>query len=97
MSAAGRFFWTPHAVQRAVERLWPKLGYDAALGRLVEAAETAVELRQWRGGREVATGVLWRASNRYGRFRFVVGMAAGPGLPPVLTVLGPYDGWRPPC
>lgn len=88
MSAAGRFFWTPHAVRRAVDRLWSGLDYEAALVRLVKAGETAHFVRRQ------GNGDLWRAA-RPDRFRFIVGEQDDRGLPPVLTVIAPHDGHRP--
>jgi hypothetical protein len=88
VSAAGRFFWTPHAVNRAIERLWPMATYEEALGRLVTAAESAHLLRV------EERGEIWRA-RRPLRFRFIVGASAPDGLPPVLTVIPPHDRFRP--
>lgn len=43
MSAAGRWFITPHAVERYIERHRPELGYARALGELVLWSEVATE------------------------------------------------------
>lgn len=88
MSAAGRLFWTPHAVRRAVERIWPGATYEQALAMLVDAGERAHFVRRQENGD------LWRAPYPV-RFRFIVGRTNGPGLPPVLTVVAPHDRFRP--
>lgn len=87
MSAAGRWFVTPHAVRRYVERCRPRLDYESALAELIEQSHGAHFVRHQ------SNGDLWRGPRPW-RFRFVVGHADG-GLAPLLTVLGPFDGWRP--
>lgn len=77
---AGKWFVTPHAVHRYIERMAPELSYEQALGRLVRMVERAhfVKARdgieQWRCGR--ADGRLWLRVSR-----------VGPGAPQLLTVL----------
>lgn len=87
MSAAGRFFVTPHAVRRYVSRVRPGLTYEQALGALLQAAESAHYVRDSDGG-----AAIWRASRAHGRVRFVV-MPGVPGrLPVIVTILREHDG-----
>lgn len=81
MSARGKWFITPHAVRRYVERCRPGLFYELALGELVAASETA-KLR-----REVEPGVLEYVGPKPHRWRYRVA-TGGQGLPQLLTVLG---------
>ena len=80
MSAAGRWFITPHAVRRFQQRVAPGLSYNAALSALIEHSESAR-----RCGRKGAN-TLYR-SGRPQRLRFIVA-ERGPGLPQLLTVYG---------
>jgi hypothetical protein len=89
VSAQGRWFITPHAVRRYVERCRPELSYECALAELVAASETA----KWR--REVEPGIDEYVGPKPQRWRYRV--AAGKsGLPQLLTVIGrggSVDGW----
>ena len=81
MSARGRWFITPHAVRRYVERCRPGLSYERALGELVEASEAAKLVR------EIEPGILLYVGPKPHRWRYRVA-TGGTGLPQLLTVLG---------
>lgn len=83
MSARGRWFVTPHAVRRYIERVRPELTYEQALEELVAASMRARRLR------ETSPGVALYRDGRPLRTRFRVA-ENGPGLPQLLTVL---RGW----
>lgn len=84
---AGRFFITPHAVRRYIERVRAGLSYEDALARLVTITEGAHRVR------EIGDGVeLWRGPKPE-RLRLRVS-TRGPGLPQVVTVLAEHDGAR---
>jgi hypothetical protein len=93
MACAGPFFVTPHAIERYRTRIRPRdrLTYREALEALTALSERAHKLMDRDNGTE-----LWR-TGRPERLRLVVGPGEwGPeGKPALLTVLGPYDDWRP--
>lgn len=93
MSAAGRWFVTPHAVQRYRERIDPRATYEQALGVLVRESESARPVKPWKGG-----AMLYKGSklSRGAHLRMVVGCDKASGLPQLITVLPPHPGWRPP-
>jgi len=95
MAFTGRFFVTPHAVHRYIERIRPGLGYEEARAELIALAAEARLVRPyltpglppaelWRGPRVGPAS----AKDRRSRLRFVVtpGTRAG-GLPAIVTVL----------
>lgn len=83
----GCWFITPHAVARYRERVRPNCSYEDALEDLIHESEHAHligysgPLQQWRGARP-----------RRLRFRVATG---GDGKPQLVTVLPPFDGWKP--
>lgn len=83
----GRWFVTPHAVQRYRERIDPLATYDDALAYLIAASERAHPVK------EIQPGLwLWRGPKpRELRYRVSV---REPGLPQLVTVLTPFDGYR---
>lgn len=89
MAAVGRWFVTPHAVERYRERIDPRASYDVALARLI--AESLVS----RPVKELEPGLWLYRGSRPRRLRYRVS-TAGDGLPQLVTVLAPFDGWRPP-
>lgn len=88
MGATGRFFVTPHALRRYIERIRPGMCEREAREELLRYAARAKVVRRTRN-----KGVLMRAPRPL-RFRFVVGPGTGV-LPAILTVLPPHDGWNP--
>lgn len=89
MSAQGRWFVTPHAVERYRERV-EDVSYADALASLVAESERAHPVR------EIEPGLwLWRGAKPR-RLRFRVS-THGPGLPQLVTVLEAHDGRRRPC
>lgn len=87
MSAAGRWFVTPHAVHRYIERIDPRATYASALAYLIDQSEVARPMR------EIESGIVEYRGARPRRLRFRVSTRL-PGLPQLITVLGPFDGWR---
>lgn len=82
MSAVGRWFVTPHAVQRYRDRIDPQASYEKALGVLIHLTARAHFVRPTREGAE-----LWRLSGADGRLRFIVRASELGALPQLLTVL----------
>jgi hypothetical protein len=82
--AAGRWFITPHAVRRYIERVRPGIAYERALSDLVRLSVKAHHVKAIEGGAE-----LWRGPKPR-RLRFIVaqGMA---GKPQLVTVLFAFD------
>lgn len=88
MSITGRFFVTPHAVERYIERIHPGIKYEQALREILEHADRAHRVK------EIEPGVSeWRARPPL-RLRFRIA-EHGPDLPQVLTVLKPSESWQP--
>ena len=85
MSAAGRFFITPHAVQRYRERAARSISYETALAELIQQSECAHRVKPMRDGAE-----LWRGPKPL-RLRMIV-MPQKAGLPQLLTVKRGHDG-----
>lgn len=95
MAFVGKFFVTPHAVRRYIERIQPDLGYEAALGEVIKLVEEARYIRPY-ANPGLPPGQLWRgppvgprsANDRRSRLRFVVVPNERPGyLPAIVTVL----------
>lgn len=89
MSAVGRWFVTPHAVQRYRERVDPSVSYEQALGALVHLSERAHFVKRREDGVE-----CWRVGRADGHLRLRVQPQAD-GLPQLLTVLPAFNGCRP--
>jgi len=89
VAAVGRWFITPHAVARYIERVDPRASYEVALARLIAESETATRVK------EIEPGVALYRGRKPRRLRYRVA-ETGEGLPQLLTVLSPFDGWRPP-
>lgn len=86
MSASGRWFATPHAVERYRE-ITPGLTYEAALADLVRASEDAHVVRT------LPTGALLCRGPRPRRLRYVVRNPSELGaLPQLVTVLPGHGG-----
>lgn len=88
MSAlSGRWFITPHAVRRYIERCpgARRLTYEQAFGQLISESELAHLVKARRNPGEE----LWRGGKPH-RLRFVVARGNG-GLPQLVTVLRGCD------
>lgn len=85
MSAAGRWFITPHAVRRYIERVH-RCTYETALTRLIAASESAHPVR------EEEPGIWLYRTGRPLRLRLRVS-TRGAGLPQLVTVLSPHARW----
>ena len=86
MSVAGRFFVTPHAVERFRERIDPRLDYDAALAAVIYGLEwDAMPPKRLHHD----LGVMIRTrGRRHGRYDFRAVVVPGEGaLPAVSTIL----------
>lgn len=81
--AIGRWFITPHAVHRYIQRVRPMATYEQALNDLVRLSETAHLVRR-DGDTE-----HWRAKGK--RLRFRVAPSSGE-LSVLMTVLTEHDG-----
>lgn len=83
----GRWFITPHAVRRYIERCpgARQISYEEALERLISASETAHFVKARRNPGEE----LWRGG-KPDRLRFVIARVHG-GLPQLVTVLRGCD------
>lgn len=79
MAARGKFFITPHAVRRFIERIRPDLSFERALGVLIDLSSRARRVRGKGRGYEV-----WRTPSPE-RLRLIVGPGEG-ALPAVITV-----------
>lgn len=79
----GRWFITPHAVERYIERVRPTLDYDRALAELVELSDRAHEVSR------TDAFILFRAPKPT-RCRLRVSHEGQ-----LMTVLPPFDGWAP--
>jgi len=91
MPAVGRFFITPHAVQRYRERVpgAERLTYEQALAELIRESETAHFIKPLGNGLD-----LWRGRKPH-RLRFRVSPAVDGRLPQLVTVLRGCDpGWQ---
>lgn len=78
---AGRFFFTPHAVNQYRDRFARHLTYEEALAELVRESETARYRHDTHNGAS-----MWRGSSRRS-LRMVVKPNPEPLLPTVITVL----------
>lgn len=87
MSAAGRWFITPHAVERYRARFHRHdgVGYEAALAELIRLSETAHPVKR------KGDGMLYRGP-RPQRLRAIVADSSPGQLPVLLTVYGGHDG-----
>lgn len=83
----GRWFVTPHAVARYIERIAPGLTYEQARARIIRDSERAHRVKvvdgveHWRGPRPL-------------RVQYRIGPGEG-DLPAVVSVYPPHAGWRP--
>ncbi len=93
MTASGRWFITPHAVERFIELTGGGMSYEGALTRLISASQTA-DLRK-----QLDSGALLYVHRGTGpRWRFIVAVPSEEGLlPQLITVRPPHDGWQPPA
>ena len=80
----GRWFITPHAVRRYIERIDPSATFESALEVLISESERAHRVKAV--GPDVA---LYRGAKPR-RLRFRVA-ESGPGLPQLVTVLRSWD------
>ena len=81
MSAAGRWFITPHAVRAYRERIDRRADYKGALTALINISEIAHRVKP------KGEAVLYRTSRAHGKINCLVA-EGGPGLPQLLTVYG---------
>ena len=82
----GRWFITPHAVRRFIERVNPSWTYERALERLIDLSERTHRVKVMDDGVEE-----WRCGKPL-RLRFRVSPAGQ-----LLTVLAPYNRWETRC
>jgi hypothetical protein len=80
----GKWFITPHAVERYIQRVRPGISYDEALEDIIAYSEAAHRVKEWRPGVD-----LWRGPKPH-RLRFMVGTLR-PGAPQLLTVYAGKD------
>lgn len=80
----GKWFISPHAVHRYIERLARSLTYEQALDDLVAYSETAHYVKDWKPGVE-----LWKGPKPR-RLRFLIGHRED-GAPQLITVMGGKD------
>jgi hypothetical protein len=83
--ASGKFFVTPHAVQRYRERVHRGITYEQALSEVIAAAATAHAVKEYRGGAQ-----YYRCSRTFGRLRLLVNNKQ-PGKPQIVTILPAAD------
>jgi len=86
MSASGRWFVTPHAVRRYIERVDRRASYEEALDRLIDMSARAHRVRSLDDGTE-----LWRVGRTDGKLRFRVRAGVDGKLPQLVTVLFAFD------
>ena len=91
---AGKWFITPHAVRRYIERVDRSASYEQALAELVRCSERARRVK------EIARGVWLYREGKPRRLRFRVAVApvtadGRPGKPQLLTVMRGHDLARP--
>lgn len=79
---AGRFFVTPHAVERFRERIAPHLTYEEALGAIIHGLKETTSAPKPRGD----TGAITIRVRRPYNFRAVIMPGDGPA-PAVVTIL----------
>ena len=85
---AGKWFITPHAVRRYIERVDRSATYEQALAELIRWSEKA------KPKKEVAPGIWFYRGPRPLRLRLRVSHK-GEGQPQLLTVLKSKDpGWK---
>lgn len=98
--AAGRWFVTPHAIDRWIERFTPRSFREAPLTEAMRARVLGWiidETERARFVKRLASGVeLWRGPKPR-RIRFLVGASSDGALPALLTVMPACDGWMRPC
>lgn len=82
--AKGRFFVTPHAVHRYIERVHPGISYERALGEIIEAAAGAHYVKDYNSGQ------YWRGPKPM-RLRLIVANGSGGELPQITTILPASD------
>lgn len=82
--ARGRFFYTPHAVNRYRERVHRGISYERALFELIEIGEKAHYVKDYNSGQ------YWRGPKPM-RLRMIVAPSIGAELPQVTTILPAAD------
>lgn len=82
--AKGRFFVTPHAVHRYIERVHRGISYERALGEIIEAADRAHYVKDYNSGQ------YWRGPKPM-RLRLIVANGSGGELPQIITILPAAD------
>ena len=80
MSAKGRFFVTPHAVERYRERVHRGISYEQALEEIIETSENAHYVKDYNGGQ------YWRGPKPM-RLRMIVAPSTRDCLPQIVTIL----------
>jgi hypothetical protein len=93
---AGKWFITPHAVRRYIERVDRSATYERALAELVRFSEVARPIK------EIAPGVWLYRGGKPLRLRFRVAVDprrsdGSPGKPQLLTVMAGHDREKPSC
>lgn len=87
VSAAGRWFITPHAVGRYQRRWRRSSTYEQCLSELISLSETAREIKKLQNGQDL---YLYRGPGP-ARLCCLVSKS-GTGLPQLVTVLPRHDG-----
>jgi hypothetical protein len=83
MAAAGRWFITPHAVRRYLQRFAPRSTYPEALAELIRASVSARRVKV------LPTGLVLYRGPKPRRLRFFLQEDVAPlTLPILVTVLG---------
>jgi len=82
--ARGKWFITPHAVKRYIQRVAPSLTYEEALEELVFMSSKARRIK------EMSPGIALYRGGKPLRLRFRVA-ECGDGLPRLLTVMKGHD------
>jgi len=83
--ARGRFFVTPHAIDRYRDRVHRGINYDRALDEILEMCERAHYVKDYHGGAQ-----CWRGPKPM-RLRLLVAPSTGDELPQVMTILPACD------
>jgi len=83
--ARGRFFVTPHAVERYRERVHRGISYERALEEILSECDRAHYVKDYVGGKQ-----YWRGPKPM-RLRLLVAPSVGSELPQLVTILPASD------
>lgn len=82
--AKGRFFITPHAIERYRERVHRGISYERALAEIIDQADQSHYVKDYNSAQ------YWRGPKPM-RLRLLVAPASGNELPQLLTILPASD------